>query len=164
MPRVPPTMIATLPSSLMASLTVRDDDLAERRRALVVTVGIDRVIEREHLVDYRGEPVCLDRAVHRLEMAAAADRDRTQGETLRPEGLWVDRGQALVACEKTDEGDLTLHAQRFDGRCELTDGLDHVVDADTAGELAHPHGPVGRLAVVDDLVRAELAQPLGLLL
>nr|WP_143229220.1 MMPL family transporter [Actinophytocola xanthii] len=67
-----------------------DHDLAERSARGVVAVGGGGVVEREHAVDDRAQPVDLDGAVHRQELGPAADGDGPHGGTRGEQHAGID--------------------------------------------------------------------------
>jgi hypothetical protein len=56
--------------------------LSEMGAALEVAVGVWRRVKRECPVDHRPQSMECDRAVHRLEIGAAADADRSEGHAV----------------------------------------------------------------------------------
>src|SRR6516162_7461529 len=69
-------------SSLRLQISaVRDHDLPEMAAALEMAVGLFRLGERECPVDHGVQVVHCNRAVHGLEIVAAADADRAERNT-----------------------------------------------------------------------------------
>ena len=68
--------VATMPTS-----AVRDHDLPEMCATLKVAVGFLCLPEREGPVDHGAQTMHLDSAVHRLEIGAASNTDRSERDT-----------------------------------------------------------------------------------
>ena len=73
-------------------LTVGDHYLAEMPAALEVTIGFLCLGEREDAVDHRLQPVLSDGSVHGLEIGAAADTDRAEGDATAGQQQGIEPG------------------------------------------------------------------------
>src|SRR5262249_35037547 len=136
-----------------------DHDLAEVGLARHVLERGARLREREHAVHDRPHRVLGDRAVHLLEALAAAHDHALDPDVLHEDR--IERDLTGGAEEHADEADSPADADRPHRLVERprAPDLDHMVGADTSGQLLHPLRPVGRRLVVDRLPRPELPEP-----
>jgi ABC-type lipopolysaccharide export system ATPase subunit len=68
-------------TALSGCSAVRDHNLPKMPAAFEMAVGLLRLGERECPIDHGVQPVHRNRAVHRLEIGAASDADRAEGNT-----------------------------------------------------------------------------------
>ena len=123
-----------------------------------VDEGFFGFFEGENAVDHRPQVVGFERPAHGFEAFAGADQHSLQTDLLHK-----NRGQAqldFAGSEHADRGDGAADSYGpqalFEGR---TADVDHVVDADTAGQLFGAGSPVRNGDVVDGLPGAHVRDP-----
>src|SRR5690606_18121202 len=128
--------------AMRESVPMRDADLAEMTAALQVSVRIDEFVEAEDPIDDGLDTMLFDRAAHRFEGVAVADRDALQAH--RAGDDLADRASDAGAAEHADHRDRAARAdatQRL-GQGPLAADLDDLVEAATAGRVARRLRPV----------------------
>src|SRR5438105_5335706 len=133
------------------------------RPALQVPQRLANLLKRKYPVNHRSQLVQRDRSIHRLEHLPAANEDALDADALHQDRHGIDR--AATARQDADQADLAARAhgaERLAERSGAAD-LDDVIDADAAGQFAGAIAPLRRRLVVDAVGRAELLDPLQLL-
>lgn len=115
------------------------------------------------LVQNRMNIACLNRTVHLLKLQTRANKQATYGAKIR-QGFEESRLLGAFTTNKTDDGDQTIDPNSLEGLSHSlrTADFDDVINSAAACELFCGLAPVGRLLVVDNMVGAELPQPLRL--
>src|ERR1700726_305530 len=140
-----------------------DDDLSEKLTFSEMPPSSCGIIEGKHTIDDRPDAMQLHYATHVLEIAAAADCDRSKRSLTHEHGHEVQT--AGCTPEHADHGHLAAirdGLNRLHQRIGTTD-LHHAIHATTPGERTHLIAPLGQRAVVDYMVCAKLSETLGFL-
>src|SRR5436305_791298 len=113
-------------------------------------------MELEGPVDDGPKATCLDPGVHLFKHHARADK-----YSLHSDGFHKDRYRVELAgrIQRTDESDMPADTHGLDrslqGACPAD--LDHVIDAPAAGEFEDYFVPIFVIAIIDRLIRTQLA-------
>jgi hypothetical protein len=118
-----------------------DDDFAEVRARSHVLVGRVNLVEPEHLVDHRLDPVRRNTAVHCLEHLHRADRNALHVGAASQDQPRVEFGSRPT--QAADQANLTADPDSAERACQRagTADLDHVIDAKAAGEFHRSPSP-----------------------
>ncbi len=150
------------PTNRHSALT--DDHFSKRLSLLIVPIGGLCILERKHAVDDGLEPPLSDGTVHGEELRATPSEDGPHRDEAEEEGTEVDG--RYIAGEPSNLGDLSLNSSCLDRLLKRAgaDALDDMIGASTICQFAYRFMPVGRCAVVDDLIGTQCLEPLRLLL
>src|ERR1700688_2127958 len=135
-----------------------DDDLSEKLTVGEMAQSCCGIVEGKHTIDDRPDAMLLHYAAHVLEIAAAADCDRSERSLTHEHGHEVQ--PAHCTPEHADHGYLAAirdGLDRLHQRIGTTD-LHHTIHATTPGERTHLIAPLGQRAIVDDMVCAKLSE------
>lgn len=115
------------------------------------------------LVQNRMNIARLNRTVHLLKLQTRANKQATYGAEIR-QGFEESRLLRAFPTNKTDDTDQTVDPNSLQGlgHSLRPADFDDVINSAAACELFRGLAPVGRLLVVDNMVGAELPQPLRL--
>src|SRR5580658_1629763 len=139
-----------------------DIDFAEVSPGLLMPERVGQALERIAGVDDGPNAVGLDGADHRQLMLVAADRESVDANVADHDGR--RRDLAGEARQHADERDVSAQPTCGDrlGEGARAADLHDMIDAAPASELAGGLSPVRVIAVVDSVIRSELAQALEL--
>ena len=126
-----------------------------RARSHVLVSRLD-LVEAEHLVDHRLDPIRRNSTVHCLEHLRRADRDALHvgaaGQYQPRIKLGRRPAQATYQANLAADADSAERARQRAGPADL----DHMINAASPGEFRRGLLPVGRALVIDALVGPEI--------
>src|SRR5579875_425154 len=140
------------------SATVHTDaNFAKMGGAFQVAERLYRLSKGKNAINDGTQLMGNDCTIHRLEHLARADEDTLYTDVLHQDGHGIDLSRPG---QHADEADLSAQAhgpQRLAERAGAAD-LDDVIDAASAGQLAHFISPFGSFFIVNTFRRAELTR------
>jgi len=138
----------------------RDNHFPEMRAGFEMTIRGNGFLKQENAVDHGAQFGQSDGAIHGQEhLPAAHDNAMHIGIANNQVDQWSFARES--AAETADNAHHALHgdgSQRFRKRVASAD-FDDVMRSNAACESQHFRVPIGRFAVVDRFIRAELADP-----